>query len=228
MKKVILVSIIVLGFSGLALSTPCTVGMLQDYLSLTNGCTVGNLMFTDFLAPSPTSVGAVVPKASQIGVTPVTTAGDSGLIFDIAMIAGPGQMADFTIDYIVKVQAGAPITDSSLSIDAGASGGGLVAVNETQCVGATLPGCSGGTSIGLNASANHLTDSATFPGASEVSASKDIIVSDGGATGQASISSEEQLFSTSMVPEPASLTLFGIGLLALAFVVRRKHFLMGR
>lgn len=225
MKKAILLSVMVLAFSAFAVSDTCTTTDLQSYLNLKNGCTVGNLLFTDFMVPMSSSVGAVLPNPSQVGVTPLSSSSGSGLIFDVALGAGPGQTADFTIDYLVKVEAGGPITDSSLSIDAGTSGSGLVSVAETQCLGGTLPGCAGGTSIGLSTTGSQLTDSATFGGVTEVGASKDILVTDPGTTGQATISSEEQLFSTqNVVPEPASLTLFGTGLLALAFLIRRKHF----
>ena len=139
MRKFILLSIIMLVYSSFAISDPCTNTMLKDYLDLTSGCTVGNLLFSDFIVSASSGVGTVIPNPSQIGVTPLSGSSGSGLIFDVALAAGPGQLADFTIDYLVRVEAGGPITDSSLSIDAGASGGGLVAVNETQCLGATLP-----------------------------------------------------------------------------------------
>lgn len=232
MKKIILLSAIIATFSvaGLAapMSSSCSAGTLTDYMNLgSSGCTVGNLLFTDFAFNMSSTGGAVVPGASGIGVVPITSP-NAGLNFGVVEIVGPGQTADVTIDYIVRSVAGAAITDSALSVDAGASGGGLMSIDETQCLGGPIP-CTTGDTISLHATQTSLSDSATFPGTSEIGVSKDIGVTGGpaGGSGQASTSAVIQTYSTggsSPVPEPASLTLFGIGLLGLAFFVRRKAF----
>ncbi|HEV2418299.1 MAG TPA: PEP-CTERM sorting domain-containing protein [Terriglobia bacterium] len=232
MKKTVLFTVFLFAFSAFAISdpmpSPCPSNIganLQDYINLgTTGCTEGNLLFSNFSLPNPQSVGVTVPTAPSIGVTPWSNSDGSGIIFDAALAAGQNQSADVVIDYVVRANAGGAINDSSLSIDAGAFNGGVVSVDETQCLGGLLPGCSGGTSISLNGSANQLTDSNSFADVTLVGISKDIQVSGGpNANGQATVSSEDQFFSTGTdAPEPASLLMFGTGMLGLAFVVRRK------
>lgn len=159
----------------------------------------------------------MVPGTAGIGVVPVT----GGLDFNPGLIVGDNQSADVVIDYVVRSVAGGPITDSGLTIAAGASGTGAVAVDETQCLGGPIP-CAG-TTIGLHGTQTSLNDTATFGGQTEIGVIKDVGVT-GGTDGQASVSAVTQTYSqgTSPVPEPASLTLFGIGLLGLAFFLRRK------
>lgn len=230
MKKVVLLGVLLFAFSAFAISDPVgpcpsnSGANLQDYINLgPTGCTVGNMLFYDFSLPNPQSVGVILPTAASIGVTPVSASSGSGIIFDAALLAGQNQSADVVIDYIVKINTGGLINDSALSIDAGASNGGMVAVDETQCLGGLLPGCSGGTSISLNGTATHTTDADTFTGVTLIDVSKDIQVMGGSnVSGQASVSSEDQFFSTTTVPEPASLMLFGTGMLGLALLVRRK------
>ncbi|MGH9398349.1 MAG: PEP-CTERM sorting domain-containing protein [Terriglobia bacterium] len=227
MKKILLVFALMVAFSALGISDPVscsTVGTsLSDFIALgSTGCAESNLLFSDFFFPNPASTGgATLPSADNVSVN-VDPSG-TGLTFNAALIAGPNQTADVVIDYVVRVLSGGPITGSGLKFEAGASNGGLVAVDETQCAGAMLPMCTGGTITQLNGNANSPLDTNTINNATLLSVNKDILVSGGTqAGGQASISDEDQIFTTTTVPEPASLMLFGLGMLGVAFVVRRE------
>lgn len=220
MKKVILVSALVLAFSGLALSDPipaCASGSLGSYVALgSTGCTVGNLLFYDFVVvPSPTSI---LNNVLDSGVTPLTTANNPGLAFNVGLpFAPPGGSQDVAIDYLVMVEAGPPITDSSIASvpSNGATFG------EAECLGGSFSnGCTGGTQLSLTSNSSTPGDANTFSPTSSIGVNLDISSDDG------VISNEQVNYSlgSSAVPEPASLTLFGIGLLGVAFLLRRKVF----
>lgn len=219
MKKAILIAALVLTCSGLALSdsvpAACVAGSLSSYVSLgTTGCTVGNLLFSGFVVvPSPTSIGTDVLNS---GVTPITSSNNPGLLFNVGLpISPPGGSQDVEIDYVVMVEAGGPITDSSLS----AVATGSATATEGECLGGSFSnGCTGGTQVSLSSSSTQLGVSNDFSGTSTIDVMTDINSGNGG------ISGEQENFSISNAPEPASLTLFGIGLLGLAFLLRRKVF----
>lgn len=94
MKKTVLFAAFLFAFSAFAISDPMpgpcpnNIGAnLQDYINLgTTGCTVGNLLFSDFSLPNPQSVGVTVPTAPSIGVTPWSSSDGSGTIFDAAWL----------------------------------------------------------------------------------------------------------------------------------------------
>ena len=126
-----------------------------------------------------------------------------------------------TIFYTVT---GSNITDLELGFNGAFSGAGSSEVTEMYCLGAaSLSGCSAGHSGDIqvtNPPAN-FSQSITFAGVNVLAVSKDIEVQTGptGSAGQASISTVSNQYS---VPESASLTLLGLGLLGLAVAKRSK------
>jgi hypothetical protein len=135
---------------------------------------------------------------------------------------------DSLFQFTVNVNpGGAKITDLSLSIGGvGFMGTGQVVVDETVCLGATFPSCTGGTvdylRVARDSNENIIYDQINFAGVSEVDVEKDVLINSG-TNGSASLSLVTNQFSEqSPVPEPASILLFGSGALALAGVLRRK------
>lgn len=227
MKKYAIFCSLILAMCSVAFSDPipsaCAPGTLSAYESLgAAGCAVGNLVFSNFaFGASAAGSGAILPVDTGISVTPVSSTNNAGFIFDAALSPGSNQSQDVTIDYIVRVMSGTSgITDSALSVEAH----GSASADMTECLGGLLPACSGGTTVGLTANANNLAVFNTFGAVNMVGAGLDISAVNG------AISGEQVQFSTgpddggggSLAPEPASLALFGTGVLALGLLLRKR------
>ena len=231
LSSALLVMACVVLLSGIGFAGACGSGSYADYITSGFNCTIDDKTFSNFqytFSSNPPGFG--VPPGS-VTVTPILTPGDPGFQFSTgwhaSTISGV-QTQDSLFQFTVNVnQGGNPITDVSLSIGgAGFSGTGSVIVDETVCLGATFPACSGGTvdylEVFRDASGSKTFDSISFAGVSEVDVQKDVLI-DAGTNGSASLSLVTNQFSEGgPVPEPGSILLFGSGALALAGVLRRK------
>jgi hypothetical protein len=214
--------------SGIGFASPCVTGTWEYYLTLPGGsCTIDDKTFSNFsYSYSPQDFG--IPPSS-LSTTPITTHFDPGFSWNAGWNVSNGSgvpTQDSFIDYTVTVnRGGLPIIDVSLSMG-GASffGTGGARVDETVCLGATFPACTGGTVKQLSVYDNSqqgvkLFDEITFGGVTEIDVQKDIELTSG-TNGGASLSLVTNQFSE--IPEPGSILLFGSGALALAGVLRRK------
>ena len=214
-----------IGFAGV-----CPGTTLDNYLGSGFSCGITDQTYSNFVYSGSSNPPGYGIPAGSIVVTPITTAGNPGFQFSAGWFASTSSAVleeDSLIQYTVNVnQGGSPITDLSLSMGGVAwTGTGSVTVDETACLGAMLPACSGGQVIKLSvfdsSSGTKLFDSATFAGVTEVDVDKDITVA-AGTNGSASLSVVTNQYSEGAAPEPGSIVLFGSGVLGLAGVLRRK------
>ncbi len=226
MKKAFLLVAMFLAITTMGWAGACTTGTLQDYINLgATGCTIGNELFSNFAFTSSVSGSAVVPPASGIGVTPLNTPNDPGLFVDIVINAPAGSLGDVAFSYTVTALSGS-ITDTSLAMTSFVMPDGSVTIAQTECLGDTFAdGCAHGTLASLHtwdfgSGSEKLADSNMFAPVGMVDILKDITVS-GGTEGFGNVSGEIQHYSTGIVPEPATLSLLGSGLIGLAGLLRK-------
>ena len=228
MKKLILLLCVLLGTSVIVLAGPCSTTTLDNYLASGFSCGIDDKTFSNFMYSGTSNPPGFGLPAGSVAVSPITSPGNPGLQFSAGWFASTSSgilEEDSLLQYAVNVNPGGSlITDVSLSIGGvGFMGTGAVIVDETVCLGAMLPACSGGTvktlSVFDSSSGSQLFNSISFAGVSEVDVQKDISV-EAGTNGNATLSLVTNQFSE--VPEPSSIMLFGSGILGLATVLRRR------
>jgi hypothetical protein len=170
--------------------------------------TEGDLTFSNF-SYTPTPTGSP-PIASAVDVTASLVGGLVQLEFD----GGFHALANTTVDYLIKYEVtaapGDSITDAHLFGNPLAGSGGMAAATVTETINA-LP------VFGIDSATP--SASVTFAPQSTIFVTKDILMV-GGTTGTSSLSFVQQSYSTTAIPEPASMALLGIGLSGL-FTLRR-------
>ena len=232
MKKAALALSLVLACSLGAFAASCPATTYDNYIVSGFSCGIDDKTFSDFNYTGTANPPGFAIPAGSIGVTPITEPGNPGLQWSAPWFASTnsGILAqDSLFQFNVNVNPGGQlITDLSLSIaGVGFAGTGEVVVDETACLGALLPTCSGGQIVTLRvfagAGGSQLVDEVSFAGTDLVSVSKDVEIQ-AGTNGNASLSVLTDQFSEGQgtVPEPGTLSMLGVGGLALFGFARRK------
>jgi len=163
------------------------------------------LTFSNF---AYSSVQPLTPAG--INVLPFTLAGppaETGITFTGGFFTPAGTIADYSIFYTVTAPANEKINDAYLSFVGGNFGGtGQISVAEkfTDPTTGALIGNLEASLPGVN------VNTLNFAGVQSIRVEKDIILV-GGSAG-ATVSIINQGFSSTSIPEPASMALLGIGM----------------
>lgn len=241
MKKLIPIVIAVLAMIAVptkAVTCPTGVSLSGGGYVNANGsgngfsCTIGNLTFSNFSFTSSAAGSASAMTPAGVTVTPLPNSSfpgvPDGFLFTEALSANntltPGVTtnSDMTIWYTVTSN-GATLTDLELGFNGFVSGTGVTEVTEQFCLNAaSVIGCSFANSgqIQVINPPGIFNTSITFAPVTMLSVSKDVQLN-AGTNGGASLSSINNNYSQT-VPESASLTLLGLGLLGVALAKRSK------
>jgi hypothetical protein len=200
-----------------------------------NGTSNGNFTTVTITAPFPNgetdkfsdftfSSSAIPPTTpvltpAGINVSEFHAGIEGGLEFSGAFVAPAGTTVDYKISYVVTAPPGGKLYDALLGVTYNSFGGtGQVSVGES------LFNAANGAPLGsLNLSnppGTPISTSISFDGVQSILVKKDILML-GGSMG-AGLSVVDQGFSSSVVPEPASWALLGIGMTG--FLAFRRFF----
>jgi hypothetical protein len=217
MKLSVLLATVFFAAAGLASAAPlCISGTMASYELLAGGCTIGNLLFSNFAYTGvavPNSTVTLAPVDGGYSPGPGITFSSSGW----TATASPDGVVNIDSSILFDVSAldGRPIiTDGSLTLlSSGSTGTGVAEIGET-----IEPG-----NIQLQVNARGpLVSHVVFVPTSTVNVLKDVLVrvpQGAAGSGTAFIGSFEEDFSE--VPEPVGAILIGSGLLALGIWRRR-------
>ncbi|MFZ0311544.1 MAG: PEP-CTERM sorting domain-containing protein [Candidatus Korobacteraceae bacterium] len=229
MRKIAAVLVVVLVGALAGYAQTCTQTTLNNYLGNNFQCSIQDQTYSSWNYTSESTPSGFAPPASGVTVTPIDTPQNPGFQFTAGWYASTSSgvlSMDSTFEWTAMSQS--PITDLSLSIaGVGFSGTGSINLDETACLGAVLPACSGGTIVQLsvfdNSTGSQLFDEVNFAGVNEVSVEKDLLIT-AGTNGSAEVSVITDQFSegSSTVPEPGTLGMMGAGIVAIAGFARRK------
>ena len=234
MRKTAAVLFVVLVAAMAGYAQNCMQTTLNNYLGAPP-CTISGTdqTYSSFFYTSESNPAGFSVPASSVTATPITTPNNPGFQFTAAGWAASTASGVMDVDSTIEfnVSSVAPMTDISLSIaGVGFSGTGSINLDETACLGAVLPACTGGTTVNLSVFCNSTEcnqssefDEVNFAGVNEISIEKDLLVQ-AGTNGSAEVSIISDQFSegSSTVPEPGTLGMMGAGVVALAGFARRK------
>ncbi len=195
-----------------------------------NGFVVLDKVFSDWAFTANAQGGGLAPTPAGITVQGVyfdlngsqacePTIDEIGLRFTGGWSAGPGQLVDTVISFKVAATRPHYITDNTLKMTAsGSAGTGGASISENVYSDAILSDLVAGKFVVDTPTFVQHEDHVDFSqGYSELWVVKDVNVN-GGIGGAAQISEFYNTFS--QVPEPASLVLLAVGVLA---VIRRRR-----
>lgn len=230
MRRIVLTGFVVLLTALAGYAQTCTTTTLNNYLGSGFQCTINDQTYSAWSYSSESNPSGFSVPADAVTATPITTPGNPGFQFTASGWEASTSSGVLSVDSTFEwtVNSVSPITDLSLSIaGVGFTGTGAVNLDETACLGAVLPQCTGGTIVNLSvcySSACDVTyDQVNFSGVTEVSVEKDLEVSAGtNGSAEVSIITDQFSESTTTVPEPSSILLFGAGILGLGAFARRK------
>jgi hypothetical protein len=200
------------------------------YIEINNG--VDTKKFSGFSSFTTTNV-----PIGSINVTGNDAAGPNplnpgpGITISGPFNATAGTTQDTSFNYTTSIVSGNPgarITDISLAAAGAVPTGGMITVTET--VLSTVPPISGTPSVFTlqvpPPGTSKLMDISIFPGVTSVTVHKDIQLVGGSGTGPGattSLTDLTQRFSQSVVPEPSTLALAGLGALGfIGYGLRRR------
>ena len=171
MKKLLLLSCVLLGTSMLSLASPCPTAptTYNNYMGSGFSCDIGDKTFSNFSYSASASGGASTIPPSGVVVTPITTPNNPGLLITGGFGVISNQTQDEFFGFTVRVNLGGnPIDDITLlQLGSAFTGTGSASIAEQVCLGDTFAhGCSGGTIVSLstvdNSTLVKLSDHITF------------------------------------------------------------------
>jgi len=200
-----------------SVALPTTLDNLLPTGTTTTVVGAETLTFSNFTYSSSSVPTGSAPPASVFNVNAFTAGSETGFSLNGTLSAPVNTVVDVSISYIVTAPVGQLINDAVLITAGGPINGGTgsYTVNETLVNASTFAPITTMAGTSMNPS-----QTATFAGVNSILVTKDIFVS--GGTGGESLSFITQGFSSTTVPEPASMALLGIGMTS--FLAFRRFF----